>query len=184
MKKKILLIGASTGGPCLIKELLSNIESLSCTIIIAQHMKEEILPSFIHDLQSSLKVEVYATPLKITLNEPSVIVCSHTSTLKKNALGYEIITTTEGQYYTPDIDILFNSFANISNDFDIEVLIMTGIGSDGVKSAKLLKSKGAKIFAQDKNSSPVYGMPRVAIESKIVDEVKSFDEFKEYFRNL
>jgi len=184
LKKKILLIGASTGGPSLIKELLSGIESLSYTIVIAQHMKEEILPSFIHDLQNSLKVKVYSTPLKANFNEPSIIVCSHTSAIQKNALGYEIVTTSERQHYTPDINILFNSFANISSDFDIKALIMTGIGSDGVKGAKLLKSKGAKIFAQDEKSSPVYGMPRVAVESGIVDKIKSFDEIKEFFRYL
>lgn len=82
------------------------------------------------------------------------------------------------------INIFFNSFANLVHEFDLEVLIMTGIGSDGVDGAKLLQSKGAKIFGQDECSSLVYGMPRVAKESGIVDEVKSLDVIKEYFRVL
>jgi len=64
------------------------------------------------------------------------------------------------------------------------VLIMTGIGSDGVDGATNLKSKGAKVFAQDEKSSPVYGMPKAALERGIVDQVKTLDEMKECFRGL
>ncbi|WP_321777830.1 chemotaxis protein CheB [Sulfurimonas sp.] len=54
MKKKIVLIGASTGGPSQIKKILANIISLSSIVVIVQHMKEEILPFFIKDLQNSI----------------------------------------------------------------------------------------------------------------------------------
>ena len=72
----------------------------------------------------------------------------------------------------------------MAEDFDIKVIIMTGIGSDGVNGAISLKSKGAKIYAQDEKSSPVYGMPKAALESGIVDEVKSFEDIKRCFRGL
>ena len=184
MRKKVLLVGASTGGPAQIKDMLSSIETLSCTVLIAQHMREEVLPFFIKDLQDSLSLIILSTPLTTNFSEPSVIICAHTSILKKESFLYEIINNTQGQYYTPDINILFNSFANFAHEFELEVLIMTGIGSDGIEGAKVLKSKGARIFAQDEASSPVYGMPRVALESGIVDEVKSLDAIKECFRVL
>ncbi len=184
MKKKILLIGASTGGPSQIKELLSSIDSLSCTIVIAQHMREEVLPFFIKDLNDSLKVKVQTTPLSTDFSEPSVIVCSESSVMKKNFGTYSIETDKVGQLYTPDINKIFNSFAAYANDFDINVLIMTGIGRDGVEGAKNLKLKGAKIISQDEKSSPVYGMPKAALELGIVDEVKSLQSMKECFRGL
>jgi len=185
LRKKILLVGASTGGPSQIKEILSHIESLSCTIIIVQHMREAVLPFFIKDLNDSLKkIKLQTTPLTLTLNKPSVIICSESSIIKKSSMHFEIITDKVNQRYTPDIDKLFNSFTKYTNNFEIEVLIMTGIGDDGVAGAINLKSCGAKIYAQDKKSSPVYGMPRVAYESGIVDCVKSLDEIKEYFKRL
>lgn len=184
MKHKVLLVGASTGGPAQIKEILSSITSLSCTVIIAQHMREEILPFFINDLKESLSIKVLSTPLKTNLDEPSVIICAQTCVLQETASGYEIVNDAKNQHYTPDINKLFNSFVNFSSDFDLRVLIMTGIGSDGVDGAKNLKSHGAKVFAQNEKSSPVYGMPRVAIESGIVDEIQTFDEIKECFRSL
>ena len=61
---------------------------------------------------------------------------------------------------------------------------MTGIGRDGVDGAKNLKTKGAFIFAQDEKSSPVFGMPKAAIESGIVSEIKTLQEIKECFRGL
>lgn len=184
MRHKILLVGASTGGPSQIKELLSSINALSCSVIIVQHMREEVLPFFIKDLQETLKVKVQTTPLKTSFNEPSVIVCSESSVLKKKSSIYEIVAEKENQNYTPDIDKLFNSFIDYSDDFEINVLIMTGIGRDGVEGAKNLKAKGATIIAQDEKSSPVYGMPKAALESGIVDKIKTLDEIKECFRGL
>ncbi len=182
MKKKLILIGASTGGPSQIKKILSNITSLSSIVVIVQHMKEEVLPFFIKDLQNSVNAKVLATPLKTSLNEPCIIVCSQSCVLVKKGYGYEIQTDTTQQKYTPDINKLFNSFASLGNDFDIKVLIMTGIGADGVDGAKQLKQNGAYIISQDEKSCAVYGMPRVAKESGIVDEVKTLIQITTWFK--
>ncbi|MEA3228219.1 MAG: chemotaxis protein CheB [Campylobacterota bacterium] len=184
MREKVLLIGASTGGPSQIKEMLGEISSLSCTVIIAQHMREEVLPFFINDLQESMKEKVYTTPLKTSFFSPSIIVCSHSSIVKKSYGAFEIVTDTSEQQYTPDINKLFNSFCPFVDELDIKVLIMTGIGRDGVDGAINLKHRGVSIIAQDEKSCPVYGMPKAAIESGIVDEIKTLSEIKEYFRGL
>lgn len=147
-------------------------------------MREEVLPFFIKDLKESLKVDVQTTPLSTLFEKPSVIVCSESSVLQKSFGVYSITSDKTNQNYTPDINKLFNSFTSYSDDFDLRVLIMTGIGSDGIEGAANLKLKGAKIFAQDEKSSPVYGMPKAALERGIVDEVKSLDEIKECFRSL
>jgi len=184
LKKKVILVGASTGGPSQIKEMLCAITHLPCTIIIVQHMQEDILPFFIKDLKDSLEHKVFSTPTENIFDEPSVIVCSQSSVLKKSAKHYNIIADSQNQVYTPDINKLFNSFVFYAEDFDIKIIIMTGIGNDGVDGAIKLKAKGAKVIAQDEKSSPVYGMPRVAVESGIVNEVKSIGELIECFRSL
>ena len=177
-------MGASTGGPSQIKEMLTSIVNLPCSIVIAQHMQKDILPFFIKDLQSSLKHKVYATPVDGLFNEPSIVICSGSSILKKSASAYNIVADSTGQIYTPDINKLFNSFVPYAEDFDIEVIIMTGIGDDGVDGACNLKKLGAKVIAEDEKSSPVYGMPRMAVEKGIVDEVKSLEGLVKYFKEL
>ena len=184
MKKKVLLIGASTGGPSQIKQLLKEITNLSSTIIINQHMKEEVLPFFVKDLQNYYDFKIETTPLDFSFDTPRVIICSHSSKMEKRCSGFAITTHMEQQHYTPDINQFFTSFSPFVNLFDTDVLIMTGIGNDGVQGAISLKKLGAKIYAQDEQSSPVYGMPKAAYESEIVDEVMSFTSLKKYFRSL
>jgi two-component system chemotaxis response regulator CheB len=179
--KKVILIGASTGGPSIIKEILSQIKHLSSTIIVVQHMKEEVLPFFINDLRNSLKIKVQTTPLDNVFSEPSVIVCSHSCVLKKKNSTYYIETDIQNQEYTPDINKFFNSFLDYSDGFNIEVMILTGIGSDGVDASESLKRKGAKIIAQAQEGCPVFGMPKAAIDRGIADEIKTIEEIKEYF---
>ena len=180
MRPKIVFIGASTGGPALIKELLLSLSSLSYTIIIAQHMREEVLPSFIKELKSTVKLPLISTPTAVNFYEPSIIICASSVVLRKKGMQYFLQKESTSQNFTPDINRLLLSFSPYAESFDIEVLIMTGMGSDGVEGAKLLKSQGAKVLAQDEKSSPLYGMPRVAIESGVAEHVYSFTEIKSY----
>ena len=184
MKQKIVLLGASTGGPSLIKELLCEIEDLSSVIIINQHMKEEVLPFFIKDVSNSCNFKVEPTPLTFSMNSPCVIICSHSSTIQKVGEHFQIKTDTSSQQYTPDINQFFNSFTDYADAYKTDVIIMTGIGRDGVLGSIALKKSGAKVYAQDEKSSPVYGMPKAVYEQGIVDEVLSFDSLKSYFRSL
>ena len=184
MKQKVLFIGASTGGPSLIKELLSQIKSLSTTIIIAQHMKEEVLEYYIKDLQESLSVKVCATPTQTNFQNPCIIVCAHSAIIEKRGSHYLFTTERNEQMYTPDINKLFNSFVPYTKSFECKVLIMTGIGRDGVEGALNLKKSGALLYAQDEKTSPVFGMPKALIESGKVDEIKSFAALKTLFKAL
>jgi len=147
-------------------------------------MKEEVLPFFIKDIKNSCDFMVEATPFTFSMNKPTVIICSHSSTIQKVGDKFQIKTDTTSQQYTPDINQFFNSFANYADSYNTEVLIMTGIGSDGVAGAMSLKKAGAKIYAQDEKSSPVYGMPKALYEQGIVDDVLSLESLKTYFRGL
>ena len=183
MKEKIVIIGASTGGPSLIKELLQSIQTLSYTIVIAQHMKEEVLPFFISELQSNCShLNIVSTPYSVDFRTPSVIICAHSSIFVKRGNSVALQSDNEGQNFTPDINKLLFSFNPLASAFDATVIIMTGMGRDGVLGAKELKSQGVKIFAQDEKSSPLYGMPKAAYESGIVDRVQSFAEIKNYLK--
>jgi chemotaxis response regulator CheB len=147
-------------------------------------MREEVLPFFIKDLKESLSVTVHTTPLCIDFFKPSIIVCSESSVLEKRGCLFSLKTDKLNQNYTPDINKLFSSFEPFMDEFDLSVLIMTGIGSDGVDGAEVLKRKGARVFAQDEASSPVYGMPKAAYERGIVESVKSFEAIKSYMKEL
>jgi len=178
--KKIIIIGASTGGPVQIKEILSQIQTLNAIIIVAQHMKEDVLPFFIKDIKESVPFDVFSTPTPIDFTKPAIIVCAATSIFKNNSL----LIDRDGQNYTPDIDKLLYSFEMYANRYEIEIFILTGIGADGVAGAASLKNHGAKVYVADEQSSAVYGMPRIAMERGIADKSLSLEAMKAYFRNI
>jgi len=56
------------------------------------------------------------------------------------------------------------------------VLIMTGMGTDGLAGAELIRADGGYIMAQSADSCVVYGMPRAVVEAGLADAVVSLAE--------
>jgi two-component system chemotaxis response regulator CheB len=70
----------------------------------------------------------------------------------------------------PSVDLLFGSAADVYGR-NIIAVILTGMGTDGTSGAESLKSKGARIVAQDEDSSVVWGMPGSVINAGLADNV-------------
>jgi len=75
----------------------------------------------------------------------------------------------------PAVDYLFRSVAQ-SFSGHVLAIILTGMGSDGTTGIRLLKRQNAFILAQDEASCVVYGMPKSAVESGVVDLVLPLDQ--------
>ena len=70
----------------------------------------------------------------------------------------------------PSVEVTAEYVARIYGGKTVAVML-TGIGRDGADAYKLIKEKGGKIIAQDKDSCVVFGMPKAVIELGIADEV-------------
>ena len=70
----------------------------------------------------------------------------------------------------PAVDALFCSAAQIYGGA-VLAIVMTGMGQDGLRGARALRSQGARILAQDESSSAVWGMPRAVIEAGLADVI-------------
>ena len=70
--------------------------------------------------------------------------------------------------YKPSVDITFNSLSQIYGG-DTLAVILTGMGADGREGCRTLKSLGAKVWAQDKDSSVVYGMPQAVTVDRLAE---------------
>ena len=80
--------------------------------------------------------------------------------------GKYVLTCTPGEKvsgHRPSVDALFQSMAE-SVQCKMVGIIMTGMGQDGAAGLLAMRQKGAYTIGQDKESSVVYGMPKVAYD--------------------
>jgi len=159
--KALILIGASTGGPGHIQKIIQALPSdFSATIIIAQHMGSEYIPSFVKQLQHVTTLNVVAVTDQLAVLPGHIYICSLMTRLEFAAAGLAFVQkTNEIERYNPDIDSLFESAALLPRAYKTTGIILTGVGDDGAKGIKALADKGRPCIAESECSAVVYGMP-------------------------
>ena len=175
---KIILIGASTGGPGHINKILAALKpEFNATIIIAQHMGNDYIPSFIKQLNSVCYHDVSPVVSQKVLLPSHIYVCSLLTSINIHSEGLTFLQNnyTESDYnydvnYNPDIDYLYRSAAKIARQVSFLGIILTGIGSDGANGCKSLSEMGGECIAESETSAIVDGMPRQA--RKIVPNIE------------
>ncbi|DAB28113.1 MAG: chemotaxis protein [Sulfurimonas sp. RIFOXYD12_FULL_33_39] len=157
---KIVLIGASTGGPGQIEKIISSLPILRNTsVIIAQHMAMDFIPSFAKRLQEHSLNSVTLANNNTLLESGNVYLCFGSTIIKKNASILNFKTSpSKAHKYNPDINAIFNSFVLFAKNIEILGVILTGIGDDGVDGCKQLSQAGAKAVTQTESSAIVDGM--------------------------
>lgn len=159
--QKVVLIGASTGGPGQLQKIILALLPLrNTTIIIAQHMAKDFIGSFASRLHASSVNPVYVTSNNLPIESSAIYVCSgFTSIYKKDSQLYFKQESSAENKFNPDINHLFNSFTPFIKELEILSVILTGIGNDGVDGCKNLSIGGAKSLTESEKSAIVDGMP-------------------------
>ncbi len=186
--KKIILIGASTGGPGQIQKIINSIPKLnSTTVIVAQHMVDGFIESFANQLKDSSHNSVSVIKDEQLLQNSHIYLCEGQTQIKKedSALHFSQKRVAENSF-NPDINKLFNSFIPLTKDIKILSVILTGIGDDGVSACKELSLNGASCITESQKSAIVDGMPsraRLLVPNIEVEDintiVKTISEFCE-----
>ena len=170
---KIIVIGASVGGPRTLRTIFSEIPSgFPAPILVVQHLNHRFMRQFVTSLRSISQLRV-----KIGLNyeeiQPGIIYFSpgdkHMQVTVKN--NKPCIRTFEGEpvnFCRPSVDVLFYSTARVYKKKTLGILL-TGMGRDGVNGLQAIKSEGGKTIAESEETSVLYGMPKVAAETGAAD---------------
>ena len=180
--KKMVLIGTSTGGPRALQEVITRLpEDIPAPILIVQHMPAGFTKSLANRLDHLSKITVKEAEQGDLLQDGVAYIApgGFHMRIRKIGMSYGIeldnLEPPRGGH-RPSVDVLFEDNSNY-NDFDKIAVIMTGMGSDGTKGLKALKSKGNVIaIAESANTSVVYGMPKSAYATGLVDEVVDVDD--------
>ncbi len=163
--KKLILIGASTGGPGQIQKIIKSIKKdFNGTIIMAQHMQSEYLQSFVKQLDNNCSLEVKLSVDKLKIEPRKVYILLNNCEVQEQNGELKFYKYNKPLNYSPNINLLFSSVAKIKKDIKILGIILTGIGDDGAKGALDLANQGAICMNESEESSIVYGMPKSAHE--------------------
>ena len=167
-KIEIIAIGISTGGPNALRDVFKDIDpNLKQPILVVQHMPAGFTQEFANSLNN-------ICPLEVTeAKDGEPILGGHTYIapgsfhmfVEHKPLGNFIKLSQDEPRngHRPSCDVLFESVANIYKNHALGV-IMTGMGRDGAAQITEMRKKGAWTLGQNKDSSIVYGMPKVAFE--------------------
>lgn len=181
-RSQIVGIGISTGGPNALSQVMPELPAdLGVPMLIVQHMPAVFTRALAKSLDSKSALEVKeAVDGEPVL--PNIVLIAPGGKQMKVVAGADgksrIIRITDDpaeNHYKPSVDYLFRSLARHYVGRATGV-IMTGMGSDGVLGAKLMKQNGSAIIAQDETSCVVFGMPKEAIEAKVVDVIAPLDQ--------
>lgn len=164
-ERRLLLIGASTGGVGAIEEVLGALDRSSPPIVIAQHMPHRFLVSFCERLgqQSRLRVAMAQDGMTLVSGAAHIAPANGVQTLVRfGQRGWQIVTRPQrpGDAYCPMINDLFASAVPWAKQ--VGAMLLTGLGDDGAEGMYALFSNGARTIVQDSHSCVVDGMPSAA----------------------
>lgn len=169
-----IAIGASTGGPQLLAELLRGLDAhFTLPILIVQH----IVPGFVGGLTQWLN-GITGMTVKVA-ESGEVIKPGHVYLAPDNVhMGVTnrrtitLLPGTENGGLCPSATHLFRSVAEAYGRSGLGILL-TGMGRDGADGLKAMREAGGLTVAQNEESCVVFGMPAEAINLGAVDQVLS-----------
>jgi len=189
VSKKIVGIGTSTGGPsALISIFKSFPKNFPAPILVVQHMPEGFTKAFAERLNSvsTLNVKEAEDGDKV-LPGCGFLAPGHSHmAIERSASGnvVRVFKKDKVSGHMPSIDVLFSSIADQCSP-DAVAVIMTGMGRDGADGILKIRKNGGYTFAQNEETSVVYGMNRVAVEiGGTYEEVPLFDISKKIVDHL
>lgn len=165
--RRLILLGASTGGTEALREILTHLPGDLPGIAIVQHIPAHFSRAFADRLNASCAMEVREAVDGDRLVPGLALIApgNFHMMLQWAGDGYRV-RIAEGPtvwHQRPAVDVLFKSVAELAGVNAIAG-VLTGMGKDGAEGLVRLREKGAITFAQDEQSCVVYGMPRVAWE--------------------
>lgn len=178
---KLLAIGTSTGGPVALQTILTQLPANFPTpILLIQHMPAAFTAAFASRLNGMCKIQVKEAEQGDVLKPGCAYLApgGKQMMIEGSASGGKIVIKADDSTrltYKPSVDLTFASIAKIYQS-SVLAVVLTGMGADGREGARMLKSAGSIIWAQDEASCVVYGMPQAVTVAGIATQSISINQ--------
>jgi two-component system, chemotaxis family, protein-glutamate methylesterase/glutaminase len=184
--KKIIALGASTGGTEALFHVLSGLPANLPGIVIVQHIPPVFSKMFADRMNNTLRIRCREAQTGDYVEPGHILVAPGDKHLVVKKLGGRFrVDVNAGEKvsgHCPSVDVLFSSVAAACGA-DAVGVILTGMGSDGAKGLLAMRQKGARTIGQDEASCVVYGMPKVAYEIGAVEKQLPLDNIAQAIIN-
>lgn len=186
---KIIVMGASTGGPQTVEAILGSLsDDFPTPLLIVQHMPSPFFTqSFAERLNQNCHLAVKLAEDQESVEEGTVYLAPPGFRLSferpsSHAPPIFSLTPDESEHMTPSIDRTMQSVAEVYGRNAIGV-ILSGMGSDGTEGMRAIKACGGATIAQDENAL-IFGMPKSVIEAGLADQILPLEAIAEAMMEL
>lgn len=181
-------VGASTGGPKALIELVSRLpEGLDAAFFVVQHMPRTFIAPFTRRMASRTKLDCHVAVPGETVVPGTIYVADgdyHLTLSRKNGSGLQIHRDREPRtLFIPSVNVTMQSVAERFRHRGIGV-ILTGMGNDGAQGIRMIRGAGGYTVAESPKTAVVYGMPQEAVKTGHVAAILPLGEIPEKIARL
>ena len=186
---RVLVVGASTGGPQALTRLMRELKPVieRVPVLITQHMP----PTFTTILAEHIgRVSGHPTREAVDgheVNAGNIYVApggKHMVVERRNGVAVTAVTDEPPvNFCKPAVDPMFASAASVWGQWVLG-LILTGMGADGLAGAKEIAAAGGAVIAQDEASSVVWGMPGQVAQAGLASAILPLDHIADTIAKL
>lgn len=181
VSKKLIVIGASIGGPGIILQIVKELPKDTAAIVVVQHISQGFSGQMAELMDRQCKMHVKEAQDGEIIYDGNIYIAGFGKHLVIKKLGpCYTLHYQEGERehgVCPSIDQLFTSAACVGNH--VMGILLSGMGRDGAKGMLEMHRNGAYTVGQDMNTSVVYGMAREAKMMGGVTEELPMEKIKE-----
>ncbi len=182
--KRVVVIGASTGGPRAFATILPKLPpEIPAGVLVVQHMPTGFTKSFAKRLDKECHISVKEAEEGDVIEDGQALVApgGYHMTVEKekpNRGGTETVRLNHKPPWRgvrPSVDVTMESAAQVYES-NVMGVLLTGMGSDGVEGMRRIREAHGRTLAEHQSTCIVYGMPKSAVYEGVVDRVVPLTE--------
>jgi two-component system chemotaxis response regulator CheB len=175
---ELVAIGASTGGPTALVEVLRKLpENFPIPVVIVLHIGASHAGSFVQwlDGQTGRQVRFGVDGEVVSKAAGQVIMAPPDHHIELRDGNVHLTRGPERHSCRPSVDVFFESVA-AEYGSKVVACLLTGMGRDGASGLGLIRQQGGLTIAQDEETCVLYGMPRAAVQLGAVEHILPLDQ--------
>jgi two-component system, chemotaxis family, protein-glutamate methylesterase/glutaminase len=178
MRFPVVVLAASTGGPATVMRMAPGFtRDFPAAVFLVQHMPASFTSQYALQLAEFTNIRVKEAEHNESVQAGVFYICPGGHHLRVAPTGRIQLDATTGRIdgYLPNIDVTMESVAAFAGAMSIGV-VLTGMGCDGARGARAIKTAGGLVLAQDEATSVIFGMPDEVIKTGVVEQILAIDD--------